>query len=410
MKRLMMLILALILAILPASGMAELAQEVLLPDEGELQADAEVRHALVKSLFMAAAGTDFESEAKLIEELKEQEELSEKLQSSLPPADTGIEAESEAEGEEPLTPREERRAYLAQYRADTLPWLLLAFDPEAEIAGEASDESADIPAETVPADEIAGQNSADPAETPTEEPIWTPETAYARFAETDTGRNYLALTESLGAEDAESCLAITQELCRAWMEEVDHGKLSEINGDYACWLYCADTQIDYPVVQCADNSYYLKRLFNGAKNSGGTLFIERGRRHAVRAVGHQMRERFARGEAVGLFPEGTTSTGLDVAPFHTSLFEPAVRAGADIQPVALRFLHKGRRTTRYAFVGDQTLLHNLWNLLTATGTAVELEFGPVTSAAECAELGRVALAARSERMIREAVTAGLHAP
>lgn len=139
----------------------------------------------------------------------------------------------------------------------------------------------------------------------------------------------------------------------------------------------------------------------------GTLFIERGRRHAVRAVGHQMRERFARGEAVGLFPEGTTSTGLDVAPFHTSLFEPAVRAGVDIQPVALRFLHRGKRTTRYAFVGDQTLVHNLWNLLTATGTVVEVVFGPVTPAAECAELGRVEVAARMERMIREAVTAGV---
>src|SRR5690606_2701047 len=89
----------------------------------------------------------------------------------------------------------------------------------------------------------------------------------------------------------------------------------------------------------------------------GTLFIERGRRHAVRAVGHQMSERFARGEAVGLFPEGTTSTGQDVAPFHTSLFEPAIRAGVDVQPVALLFYHHGRRTTRYAFVGEQTLVH-----------------------------------------------------
>jgi len=135
----------------------------------------------------------------------------------------------------------------------------------------------------------------------------------------------------------------------------------------------------------------------------GTLFIERGRRHAVRAVGHQMNARFARGEAIGLFPEGTTSLGLDVAPFHTSLFEPALRAGVDIQPVALLFLHGEERTTRYAFVGDQTLVHNIWNLLTATGTVVELVFCPVTSAAECAELGRAGVAARSERMIRDVV-------
>lgn len=138
----------------------------------------------------------------------------------------------------------------------------------------------------------------------------------------------------------------------------------------------------------------------------GTLFIERGRRHAVRAVGHQMSERFARGEAVGLFPEGTTSVGLDVAPFHTSLFEPALRAGVDVQPVALLFTQNGQRTTRYAFVGDQTLVHNLWALLTSTGTVVELVFCPVTSAAECAELGRAGVAARAERMIREVVVSG----
>lgn len=139
----------------------------------------------------------------------------------------------------------------------------------------------------------------------------------------------------------------------------------------------------------------------------GTLFIERGRRHAVRAVGHQMTQRFARGEAVGLFPEGTTSTGLDVAAFHTSLFEPALRAGVDVQPVALLFTNRGKRTTRFAFVGDQTLVHNLWALLTATGTVVEVVFCPVTSAEECAQLGRAGVAARAESMIREVVASGL---
>lgn len=135
----------------------------------------------------------------------------------------------------------------------------------------------------------------------------------------------------------------------------------------------------------------------------GTLFIERGRRHAVRAVGHQMRARFERGEAVGLFPEGTTSPGLDVGAFHTSLFDPAIRAGAAIQPVALLFLHKGQRSTRYAFVGEQSLLRNVWLLLTATGTVVEMVFAPVISAAECAELGRVAVAARAHREVRDIV-------
>lgn len=143
----------------------------------------------------------------------------------------------------------------------------------------------------------------------------------------------------------------------------------------------------------------LGRLVAGA----GTLFIERGRRHAVRAVGHQMAERFSQGEVVGLFPEATTSLGNDVAFFHSSLFEPALRAGVDVQPVALLFRHHGERTSRYAFVGDQTLVHNLWNLLTATGTVVELVFCPIMSGPEGAEIGRVEVAARAQRMVRDIV-------
>jgi len=135
----------------------------------------------------------------------------------------------------------------------------------------------------------------------------------------------------------------------------------------------------------------------------GTLFLERGRRYAVRSVGHQMLARFQRGEAIGLFPEGTTSLGLDVAPFHSNLFDPALRVGVDVQPVALLFQHRGRRTTRFAFVGDQTLLHNLWHLLTTTGTMVEMIFCPVISVAESGQLGRAGVAARAHSLIAEHV-------
>ena len=137
----------------------------------------------------------------------------------------------------------------------------------------------------------------------------------------------------------------------------------------------------------------------------GTLFIERGRRHAVRAVGHQMQHRFDAGEAVGLFPEATTSEGFDVMAFHTSLFEPALRAGVDVQPIALLYKHHGRRTNRYAFVGDQTLLHNIWNLLTSTGSVVEMYFCPVITARECAELGRARVAQRAQQEISAIVVA-----
>jgi len=105
-----------------------------------------------------------------------------------------------------------------------------------------------------------------------------------------------------------------------------------------------------------------------------TIFIERASRHAVQKVGRAMQEIFERGQVVGLFPEGTTSTGYDLLPFYANLFEPARRAGVPIQPVALLFFHHGRRSDFAAFVGQENLMQNLWKVLGGTGVSIEVEF------------------------------------
>ncbi|TAM88372.1 MAG: 1-acyl-sn-glycerol-3-phosphate acyltransferase [Candidimonas sp.] len=142
----------------------------------------------------------------------------------------------------------------------------------------------------------------------------------------------------------------------------------------------------------------------------GTVFLDRGRRQAIRAVAGQMGRRFARGEAVGLFPEGTSSDGFDVGPFHASLFEPAIEAGVDVQPVALRFMHRGRRSGHLAFVGEQTLARNVWLLLGTTGAGVEAVFLPVIGAADCRGLGRAGVASRAHAAVRRAVRARAGSP
>lgn len=55
---------------------------------------------------------------------------------------------------------------------------------------------------------------------------------------------------------------------------IDFDALLQENADIVAWIYCPDTPINYPVVQSADNSYYLRRLVNGAWNSSGTLFLD----------------------------------------------------------------------------------------------------------------------------------------
>jgi 1-acyl-sn-glycerol-3-phosphate acyltransferase len=109
----------------------------------------------------------------------------------------------------------------------------------------------------------------------------------------------------------------------------------------------------------------------------GTLFITReSRRDAMRVV-HSMTASLAAGDVLGIFPEGTTTDGSGVLPFHANLFQAAIVANAPIQPVALQFINTatGQRSTAPCYVGDDTLPESVWRTLTAPNIAVVITFG-----------------------------------
>ena len=56
--------------------------------------------------------------------------------------------------------------------------------------------------------------------------------------------------------------------------QVDFPALLEKNPDVVGWLYCEDTNINYPVAQGVDNEQYLRRLLDGAYNRAGTIFMD----------------------------------------------------------------------------------------------------------------------------------------
>lgn len=56
--------------------------------------------------------------------------------------------------------------------------------------------------------------------------------------------------------------------------QVDFRALMQENDDIVGWLYCADTPINYPVVQSADNNDYLRRDLQGNYLASGTLFVD----------------------------------------------------------------------------------------------------------------------------------------
>jgi 1-acyl-sn-glycerol-3-phosphate acyltransferase len=106
----------------------------------------------------------------------------------------------------------------------------------------------------------------------------------------------------------------------------------------------------------------------------GTLYVERGRRHAVAAINRTLRAHLERGETLALFPEGTTTDGSTLLPFHSNLLAPAMDVRAPVWPVALRYTERGRFSAAAAFDGDRTLLQSLWGTLTADALVIEITF------------------------------------
>ncbi len=114
----------------------------------------------------------------------------------------------------------------------------------------------------------------------------------------------------------------------------------------------------------------------------GTLFIERGKsRHAAR-INQSIHAAFQRGEVIGVFPEGSTSSGLEVTRFHASLLQPAVEEAALVYPVALRYLDEaGDIDVKASYVGERTLPESFGLILRRRRIRAELIFLPVIDSA-----------------------------
>lgn len=145
-------------------------------------------------------------------------------------------------------------------------------------------------------------------------------------------------------------------------------------------------------------------VLNRLVDAADTLYLERERRRDAMRVMHHIGEALASGDAVAVFPEGTTGEGRSLLPFHANLLQAAIATATPVQPVALRFSDATQAVSpAVAFVGDTTLLQSLWRVVCARGLRVQVQFLP-SLGSEHAE--RRALAARA----RGEIAAALGAP
>ena len=137
----------------------------------------------------------------------------------------------------------------------------------------------------------------------------------------------------------------------------------------------------------------------------GTVFIERGRRHAVHGVIQRMGEKLSAGLRAAVFPEGTTSDGRRLLPFHGNLVQAALNTGAPMLPIGLRYVDPDGEPSHAAmFVGDTTFLQSLWRITGHPKVIVEVHVLPAIEPAPGLTRQQVA------REAREAIAARLGLP
>ncbi len=148
---------------------------------------------------------------------------------------------------------------------------------------------------------------------------------------------------------------------------------------------------------------------------GRCVFVSRSRSRTGDEA-DDMTNRLRAGEALILFPEGTTSDGTRVLPFRSSFFSVATNA-AQVQPVTVVYDRMGflpacrRDRPLFAWYGDMETGSHAWRLLRRTGTRATVvlheEFAPSALPNRkhmAAETGRiVAMSAAALRQNRPAL-------
>ena len=196
-----------------------------------------------------------------------------------------------------------------------------------------------------------------------------------------------------GARVVASGVAISSQLQRDGIDPLTTGRLALAN--HVSWMdiFAINSVLPSRFIAKAEIGQWplLGRLVSG----GGTLYIERGRRHAVAAMNKTVREHLKLGETIVVFAEGTTTDGSQLLPFHSNVIAPALDVDAALWPIAISYTERGRRSSAAAFIGEMGLLTSLARVLVAEQLVVEVAVLPPILKSEAVNRHAIARSARA---------------
>jgi len=194
-----------------------------------------------------------------------------------------------------------------------------------------------------------------------------------------------------------------------------------ILSNHVSWLdICVITALA-PVVFVAKSEVARWPVLGWLAKLQRTVFINRQARHQTGAATREIAGRLLGGDAVVLFAEGTSSDGIRVLPFRSSLVGAVHHALGDsthhthvtVQPMSLAYIGfsgvpmgRGLRE-RVAWYGDADLVPHLLHVLSSGAVDVTVSWGEAVAYDMHAD--RKAIAREAEKSVRRMTAASLRA-
>lgn len=164
-----------------------------------------------------------------------------------------------------------------------------------------------------------------------------------------------------------------------------------LTANHVSWLDIIALSVAGPVSFIAKQEVSKWPAFGMLAKLQRTVFVNREKRSATGEKTSEIANRLHEGDAMVLFAEGTSTSGVHVKPFRSALLGAVQKAAGDgsaihVQPVAIAYTHISGMpalTSERAFTGfygDMDLVSSLWPILKEGAIDVTICFGePITA-------------------------------
>jgi 1-acyl-sn-glycerol-3-phosphate acyltransferase len=118
-------------------------------------------------------------------------------------------------------------------------------------------------------------------------------------------------------------------------------------------------------------------LYGWLAKMAGTVFVDRKSSADAQQATLGMAQALAEGTVVVLFPEGTTSDGSGLLPFHAALFEAAITSREPVAAARINYsvVHGSVKNDVY-YWGEMKLFPHLLRLMSLRGLQARVRFAP----------------------------------